>query len=415
MDRSIVYPGSIPLDTDLLTTNRNTMVALGALAAATIGTQTTIDGLSVAPGTGLAVVVAPGCITSFGALDQNAYGSLPADVNDSVLRLGINLAAVSLGLRAPQTASTAIVYLIQAAFQEIDMVPIVLPYYNAAQPSQPFLGPANSGAAQPTARSQRVALAAKAGMPAASGSAAAPYPDPGWVGLSVVTVNAGQQGVAWENIATLNTARSIPVKLGDLRSGYGSAQLFASTGAFTVPPGVTALRVTVSGGGGAGGTHATLPSGGGGASGWASGWFYGFTPGMVIAAVVGPGGASSGLPANGQVGGSSGFGSYIAASGGAGGQGGRAFTTCAGAAGGLGYGGSLQSGGSYGSDAIVVAQRGGDGGGPGGSRGSTGYAAGLPAPGYGGGGGGGGASASDGSGLGAQGGAGGNGFVLVEY
>ena len=32
MDRNIVYPGSIPLDTDLLTVNRNTMIALGYLA-----------------------------------------------------------------------------------------------------------------------------------------------------------------------------------------------------------------------------------------------------------------------------------------------------------------------------------------------------------------------------------------------
>ena len=31
MDRTIVYPGSIPLDTDLLRLNRNTMVALGAV------------------------------------------------------------------------------------------------------------------------------------------------------------------------------------------------------------------------------------------------------------------------------------------------------------------------------------------------------------------------------------------------
>ena len=31
MDRNIVYPASIPLDTDILTLNRNTMIGLGYL------------------------------------------------------------------------------------------------------------------------------------------------------------------------------------------------------------------------------------------------------------------------------------------------------------------------------------------------------------------------------------------------
>jgi hypothetical protein len=37
MDRNIVYPGSIPLDTDLLSVNRNTMIGLGFLARAILG------------------------------------------------------------------------------------------------------------------------------------------------------------------------------------------------------------------------------------------------------------------------------------------------------------------------------------------------------------------------------------------
>jgi hypothetical protein len=38
MDRQIVYPGAIPLDTDFLSTNRNTLVAISALTRATLGT-----------------------------------------------------------------------------------------------------------------------------------------------------------------------------------------------------------------------------------------------------------------------------------------------------------------------------------------------------------------------------------------
>ena len=37
MDRNIVYPSSIPLDTDLLSINRNMMIGLGFLAQAVLG------------------------------------------------------------------------------------------------------------------------------------------------------------------------------------------------------------------------------------------------------------------------------------------------------------------------------------------------------------------------------------------
>jgi hypothetical protein len=47
MDRNIVYPGSVPLDTDLLTINRNTMVALGSLMQAVLGSGPLVDGLTV--------------------------------------------------------------------------------------------------------------------------------------------------------------------------------------------------------------------------------------------------------------------------------------------------------------------------------------------------------------------------------
>ncbi|MFN1124001.1 hypothetical protein XfCFBP8356_006945 [Xylella fastidiosa subsp. sandyi] len=42
-----VYAGAIPLETDLLNTNRNTLVGLGKLAAAMLGTSTLLNGLAV--------------------------------------------------------------------------------------------------------------------------------------------------------------------------------------------------------------------------------------------------------------------------------------------------------------------------------------------------------------------------------
>ena len=68
MDRNIVYPGSIPLDTDLLSANRNTMIGLGFLLQAVLGTSTVADGLPCQPTApaSMKVVVGPGSITQLG-------------------------------------------------------------------------------------------------------------------------------------------------------------------------------------------------------------------------------------------------------------------------------------------------------------------------------------------------------------
>lgn len=420
MDRSIVYPGSIPLDTDLLGSNRNTMVALGALLAATLGTSPTIDGLAVTPvGGTLAVSVGPGSVTAFGQVDQSAYGSLPADSADLVVRMGVNTLAVPLPLTPPLAAGSEITYLIQAAFQESDANPVVLPYYNAANPAQPYLGPSNTGVAQPTVRTQRVALLAKPGNAAATGGSAAPAPDSGWIGVATVVLGAGQTAVSAGSIAPYPPARIIPAKLGDLRPGFAKVAVFTVSGSFVVPQGVSRLRVTVIAGGGAGGTHSVLPSGGGGAGGRAMAWLSGLAPGGVIPVTVGGGGLATASAQPGLVqgpsGASSSFGNYVSASGGSGGAGGTAMTTCAGGVGGQGYGGDVQEGGSCGTDAIQVGLRGGDGGGPGGGRGTSGAVQGIFAQGPGGGGGGAGVTQPGGLGVGAPGGNGFNGLVIVEY
>ena len=414
MDRTIVYPGSVPLDTDLLSTNRNAMVAVGALASATLGAGPVIDGLGVQAAPGLNISVGPGSFTVFGALDQGAYGSLPADPS-GLVRMGVNLTAVTLATPPPLGAGTVITYLVQATFQELDVSPVVLPYYNAANPSQPFLGAGNNGLAQPTLRAQRVALQAKAGAAGAPGANQVPTPDPGWVGLATVTVTSGQTAVAPGNITPALLPRVLAYKLPDLRPGLSQWSVFGSSTSFTVPQGVVRLFVTVTGAGGAGGLHATGPSGGGGGGGTASGWLYGLTPGAVIPVTVGAGGNPPGSPGNGGSGGTSSFGSYMSATGGQGGFGGAANAVMAGGFGGSATGGDLRCGGSCGTDAIPLASRGGDGGGPGSGRGASGFVAGSAGASYGAGGGGGGASAANGSGAGAPGGNGYPGIVIVEF
>jgi hypothetical protein len=417
MDRNIVYPGSIPLDTDILGLNRNAMVGIGALTAAVLGSNVVVDGLACTPTSpaSLSVNVAPGSITQLSPLDANAYGSLAADITDQIVKTGINLQSTSFTLATPTTSGQSINYLIEAAFEESDASPVVLPYVNAALPSQPYSGPNNSGTAQNTQRIQRVQLQLKPGAAANAGSQATPVVDAGWVGLYVITVNYGQISITASNIVTMPGAPFVNCKLPALRPGFAAMQVFTSSGSFVVPNGVSTVRVTVFGGGGAGGYHSTMPGGGGGAGGQAVGVVTGLTAGQSIAVTVGAGGAAPAAPQTGNSGGTSSFGTYLSATGGAGGSGGTATQfAMAGGAGGVGVGGQLNRGGSYGSDSIVVASRGGDGGGPGNGRASSGPIAGISATGFGGGGGGGGLSVS-GATTGYPGGAGAPGVVIVEY
>jgi len=418
MDRSFVYPGSIPLDTDLLNTNRNAMIAIGALAQATLGTGTVVDGLAVIPTipASLSIQCAPGSITQLTNVDQNAYGSLAADTTDALLKLGINLQATPITLAAPTTSSQSINYLIEAAFEETDTNLTVLPYYNAANPASPYLGPSNSGTAQATQRIQRVQIQAKGGAPATTGTQATPSVDSGWVGLAVVTIAYGQTQITAASITQAPTSPALQFKLPALRPGFTQIDAFTSSGNFTVPIGVTQIRVTVTGGGGAGGTHASIPSGGGGAGGHAVATISGLTPGTIIPVTVGGAGAALvGSTGNGGNGGTSSFGTYVSATGGNGGGGGSVLTTAAGGGGGSAVGGAINAGGSCGTDSVIPAARGGDGGGSGSGRGATGFVQGIAAQGYGAGGGGGGSNSTSGTGTGAPGGNGAAGIVIVEY
>ena len=408
MDRSIVYPGSIPLDTDLLNVNRDAMIALGALIAATLGTAAVVDGLVVVPTSPAtaAVVVGPGSFSQPASIDYGAYGTLPANAAP-LMKMGIFTGYLPLACPAPVLPGQSIAYLIEAAFAESDTASIVLPYYNATNPAQPFLGPSGSGGAQPTRRLQQIVIQARAGSPAPTGSQSAPAPDANAIGLAVVTVATGQTMVRFGDIVAVPTAAMTQFKLPSLRPGFASVAAFSVSGGFTVPPGVTRAKITVTGGGGAGGHHATLPGSGGGSGGVATAWIGALVPGSVIPVTVGQGGAAAAAPGNGGNGGNSGFGAFATATGGFGGQGGSGAGTPAGGAPGQGVTGDVSTGGAYGTDAIPSANRGGDGGGPGAGRGSSGSVSGISALGYGGGGGGG--------APGQAGGAGAGGLVTVEY
>jgi hypothetical protein len=320
MDRNIVYPGAIPLDTDLLSMNRNTMIALGYLAQLVLGTSTVVDGLACTPTApaSLSVMVGPGSITQLSVVDTLAYGSLAADGNDSLVKMGINLAATSFTVIPPTTSGQAANFLIQAALLEADTTPVVLPYYNAANPSQPYSGPTNSGVAQNALRTERVQLQLKAGAAATAGSQVTPPIDNGWVGLYVITASYGQTAITSTSIATLPTAPFLGWKLPVLRPGFASGvQSIAASGSFVVPPGVSQVEVEVWGAGsGSFASSTTSPSGGGAGGGYARKRISGLNAGQVVVVTVGAGGSAGSTSLPPGPGGSTSFGSYVSATGG---------------------------------------------------------------------------------------------------
>jgi hypothetical protein len=84
-------------------------------------------------------------------------------------------------------------------------------------------------------------------------------------------------------------------------------QSFTSSGTFTIPTGVTALKITVvgAGGGGGGGANGVGPSGSGGGGGTAIKYLTGVTPGNTLSVAIGALGAGGGSFTSGGAGGNS--------------------------------------------------------------------------------------------------------------
>lgn len=209
MDRLMVYPGAIPLDTDVLSVERNVMKALGWLTQATMGTGTGVIGLPCNPTVpaSMTVNVGPGAIWAQAQIDQASFGSLPADASP-LMKMGIlsEAAGTNFTLTPPATSGQSINYLIEAAFEETDAAPVVLPYVNPANPAQPFTGPDNAGTPQNTVRAQLVDLQMKAGVAANTGTQVTPNVDAGYVGLYVITINFGQTSIIAADISQFSGA-----------------------------------------------------------------------------------------------------------------------------------------------------------------------------------------------------------------
>ncbi|WP_052696536.1 hypothetical protein [Pantoea sp. BL1] len=212
MDRQIVYPGAIPLETDLLNTNKYAMMGLAKLAAALMGSNTYLHGLACTPSSPASMVVnvAKGQIYSLQNVDSTAYSSLAADTTNTILKQGVILGSSAFTLTAPTTAGQSINYLIQITYSDTDSGATVLPYYNAANPSVAYSGPNNAGTAQNTVRSGVCTVALKAGVAATTGTQTPPAVDTGYTAAWVITVAQGATTITASNISVAANAPFLP-------------------------------------------------------------------------------------------------------------------------------------------------------------------------------------------------------------
>jgi len=98
--------------------------------------------------------------------------------------------------------------------------------------------------------------------------------------------SSGNTGNVLMSNGTVWISRSLPA------SGFNTMQVFTSSGTFTIPAGITTVKVTVVGAGGSGGARTTNTlAGGGGGGGAGISYLSNLTPGNTILVTVGAGGA----------------------------------------------------------------------------------------------------------------------------
>jgi hypothetical protein len=150
--------------------------------------------------------------------------------------------------------------------------------------------------------------------------------------LTKATLTAGN------GISVTNGAGSITIASTIAGLPGAQGQAFTSNGTFTIPTGITAIKMTVVGGGGNGGTF----RGGGGGGGAAIKYLTGLTPGNTLTVTVGAAGGTSSVASGTQ------SITTVSATGGAAGAAGSSFNTGYGGAGGVGSNGDLNIGGGGG-------------------------------------------------------------------
>jgi hypothetical protein len=193
---------------------KDVLYALGFLADAVIGDGPAVSGLVCAPTAppSLNVTIGAGSIYATEPVDSTAYGALGTDTNN-IVKQGLLESPATLAISPPTTSGYSQVYLVEVAYNDADTDPITLPYYNAANPSQPLNGPNNSGTQQPTVRVGECVIALKAGAAAPTGTQVPPAVDAGYSALYTIVVTNGQTTITSSSISVSSSAVFIPLTL----------------------------------------------------------------------------------------------------------------------------------------------------------------------------------------------------------
>lgn len=233
MDRMMVYPGAIPLETDILNTERSVMIGLGYALQGYLGTGTYVDGFTCVQTTvaSQSVQVTPGSIMTLGNVDNTAFSSLAADTTQQIIKQGLSLNTQTFTCAAPTTVGYSVAYLVEVAQADVDGAPVVLPYFNPSAPSVAWSGPGGAGTTNNTVRQSQAVLVLKTGIAATTGTQVTPTPDAGYVGMFVITVAYGQTTITSTSIANYSPSSFIPVKLPQIL-GLIRTRLTANTNFF---------------------------------------------------------------------------------------------------------------------------------------------------------------------------------------
>lgn len=224
MDRQLIYTGEVPRTLDILSIQRQAMVAQGYATETVAGTAPVAVGFGIVPTipASLSFSVDRGCLSALQVIDATAFSNLPA-ASEPLVKTGINIDPTPFTIAPPTAAGQQQVFLIQAALVELDDTPAVLPYYNAANPAQGWGGPNNTGLQQNTRRTDRVVLQAKPGVPANAGTQQPPAADPGYVPLWTITVANGATAITAANVAMASNGPFLGFNLSSLATNLDIA------------------------------------------------------------------------------------------------------------------------------------------------------------------------------------------------
>lgn len=205
MDRVIVYDGEQLNASDIAWTNIFGMTGLGKLAKAIIGTGPSLNDLTCVPTSpaSLSVLLNPGEIYHVENVDNSAFGPIPTNTSQQIVKCGQLLTQQTFTFTPPVTAGQSIDYLIQATYQDNDAFPENRPFYLAAPQTVD------------TVRQGLLSANVKAGLPATTGTQTPPAPDAGFIGAWVVTVANGQTQIVSGDINVYSGAPFIIDKLQD--------------------------------------------------------------------------------------------------------------------------------------------------------------------------------------------------------